>query len=134
MTDVADGWVRCEPNQIMNLTRRLRARRQLRIAGRAALLAAGACVAITVWLYPRPDQGPDFSGISCERVMDLSDAYMKRQLAPELQEQIRRHIALCPICRPMFEGVSPVSHFRPGEPHKPADDGRAGFAVRFSRR
>jgi hypothetical protein len=134
MTDVADGWARCEPNEITNLTRRLRARRQRRFAGGAALLAAVACVAIALWLYPRPDQGPDFAGISCERVMDHSDAYMKKQLAPELQDQIRRHIALCPNCRPMFENMPGISHLRPGHPREPADGARAEFAIRFSRR
>lgn len=113
MTNVADGWTRCGPNEITKIAGRIRARRRRRIAGGAALVVASACVALAIWLYPRPDQGPDFAGISCEHVMDLSDAYMRHQLAPELQDQVRRHIELCPNCRGMFEGMPPVSHNDP---------------------
>lgn len=134
MTNVADGWTRCGPNEITKIARRIRARRRRRIAGGAALLVASACVALAIWLYPRTDQGPDFAGISCERVMDLSDAYMKKQLAAELQGQVRRHIELCPNCQGMFHGMPAVSHFGPNETHDQTDHAPLKLARQASRR
>ena len=55
------------------------------------------------------DQGPDFAGISCEQVMEVSDDYVKRQLPPELDAQVRRHIELCPNCRGMFKNMPVAS-------------------------
>jgi len=121
MANVAEGWTRCEPNEISKLAGRLRARRQRRIVGGAALLVAFTSIALAVWLYPRPDHGPDFAGISCQRVAELSEPYMKKQLPPDLQDQVSRHIALCPICRPMFESMPPVSRLPSGHVHEPAD-------------
>jgi hypothetical protein len=134
MTNVSEEWTRCGPQEISKLARRLRARRQRRIVVGTGLLAACASVALVVWLYPRPDRGPDFAGISCERVMDLSDAYMKSQLAPEVQDQVRRHIALCPNCRPMFESMPPVSHRPSRHGHEPADDAPLEVAHRIAPR
>ncbi len=112
MNKLADGWTRCRPQEISKLAGRVRARRQRRVAVSTGLLVACAAIVLTIWLYPRPDQGPDFAGISCERVMDLSDVYVKKQLAPDLQDQVQRHIALCPNCRPMFENMPPVSDLK----------------------
>ena len=109
MTSTAENWTRCEPREITNLARRLRARRRRRVGGAAALIGLSAAVLLAVWLYPRRDQGPDFAGIPCERVMELADAYAAGQLSPQLQDQISRHIALCPHCRPMFERMQKVS-------------------------
>jgi len=117
MTDLVDGWAKCGPHEISKLTDRIRARRQRQVIGRAALVVVSASVLLAIWLYPKPDQGPDFAGISCERVMDLSDAYIKRQLPPELQDQMRRHIALCPNCRGMFEDMPQTSHMHAHPPH-----------------
>lgn len=134
MTNVADGWTRCGPNEITKIGGRIRARRRRRIAGGAALLVASACVALAIWFYPRPDQGPDFAGISCEHVMDLTDAYMKHQLAPELQDQVRRHIELCPKCREMFENMPPVSRAHPDDRRGPARSAPPELARHFSPR
>lgn len=122
MANVADGWTRCEPNEISKLAGRLRARRQRRVVGGAALLVAFTSVALAVWLYPRPDHGPDFAGISCQRVVELSESYMKKQLPPDLQDQVSRHITLCPICRPMFESMPPVSRHLRGGTHLSVSD------------
>lgn len=121
MTNATDGWTRCGPNEITKLAGRIRAREQRRMVVTATLLVASASLLIAGWLVLKPDQGPDFAGISCERVMDLSDAYMNKQLSPEIQDQVGRHIALCPNCQGMFEGMPPVTHFRPGRPHGPGD-------------
>lgn len=119
MTNVAEGWTPCGPQEISKIAGRIRARRHRRFAGRVALLAVSASVAFAVWFYPRADQGPDFAGISCERVMELSDAYMKRELAPEQQDQIRRHVALCPNCRGMFETTPQTSQTHSHPRHSP---------------
>ncbi len=113
MTNVTDGWTRCRPNEITKLAGRIRTREQRRMVGNATLLVASVSLLIGGWFFLKPNQGPDFAGISCERVMDLSDAYMNKQLSPELQDQIQRHIALCPNCRGLFEGMPPLTHFRP---------------------
>lgn len=112
MTNLADGWTSCGPQEISKLTGRIRARRQRRIVAGGAFLLASASVAIAISLYPGPERGPDFAGISCVRVIELSDAYLKKQLAPELQDRVSRHIALCPICRGMFENMPNVSQSR----------------------
>ncbi len=114
MTNGTGEWTRCGPHEISKLAGRIRARRGRRAVGGAAILVAAACVAIAVVLYPRPDEGPDFAGISCERVVELSDAYMTKRLSPELQDQMSRHIALCPQCRPRFQNMPRVSGHRRG--------------------
>lgn len=121
MTNVTDGWDRCGPNEITMLAGRIRAREQRRLVGKATLLVASASLLIGGWFFLNPAQGPDFAGISCERVLELSDAYINRQLSPEIQDQVGRHIALCPNCQGMFKGMPPVTHFRPGRPSKPGD-------------
>jgi len=73
---------------------------------------ASASVLLAVWNSSRPEQGPDFAGVSCERVMELSDAYLNKQLSPDLQDQLRRHIALCPNCRGMFDDMPQASQAR----------------------
>lgn len=119
MTKIADGWTQCGPQEISKLAGRIGARRQRRIAVRAALFVVSASIVLAVWLYPRADQGPDFAGISCEHVMDLSEAYMKKELSPELQDQVRRHIMLCPNCRGMFETAPQTSQAHPHAPDSP---------------
>ena len=122
MTNESDAWTACSPREITRLAGRLHARRQRRVVGRAAALAALAAVAIVavaVWIYPARDQGPDFAGISCQRVSELAEAYRIKELPPDLQDQVGRHIALCPICRGIFETMPGVSRHRRGDIHGP---------------
>jgi Putative zinc-finger len=117
MTGASDDWTECSRQEITKLAARLRGRRQFRAARRAAFVAAAAMatvaiVALAVWPSPGTDEGPDFAGISCKRVAELANAYVKRELPPELQDQVRRHIALCPMCRKMFEEMPAVSQRR----------------------
>jgi hypothetical protein len=126
MTGARNDWTECGPREITKLATRLRGRRQLRVARRAAFVAAAttatvAIFALAVWSSSDTDRGPDFAGISCQRVAELSDVYMKKELPPELQDQVRRHIALCPMCRAMFEKIPSVSQRGPiGVPWQPA--------------
>ena len=121
MTNESDAWTACSPREITRLAARLHARRQRRVVGRAAALAAVAIVAVAVWIYPARDQGPDFAGISCQRVSELAEAYRIKELPPELQDQVGRHIALCPICRGVFETMPGVSRHRRGPIHGPLE-------------
>lgn len=114
MKNDTETWTPCDSREITSLARKVRARRQRRALGGAALLVGVSVLLLGMWLFPRADQGPDFAGISCERVMEVSDEYMKRQLPPELDAQVRRHIELCPNCRGMFENMPVASglHFQ----------------------
>ncbi len=114
MKGASDDWTACGPPEITKLAARLRGRRQLRAARRAAFVAAAttatvAIVALAVWSSAGTDEGPDFAGISCYRVAELTDAYMKMELLPELQDQVRRHVALCPICRERMDAMPAIS-------------------------
>ena len=114
MTNASDDWTACGPQEITKLAARLRGRRQLRAARRAAFIAAAttatmAIVGLAVWSSAGTDEGPDFAGISCQRVAELEDAYMKTELPPELQDQVRRHVALCRICRDRMDAMPAVS-------------------------
>jgi len=66
-------------------------------------------VLIAVWAVPRRDRGPDFAGISCQQVAEVSTAYRARRLA----NQVRRHLELCDKCRALFATTHQVSSRRP---------------------
>ena len=67
MKNVTEGWSRCGPNEITNLARRLRMRRQRRAIGGAALLVGAASLLVGMWFFPPRIRGPILPGFLASR-------------------------------------------------------------------
>jgi hypothetical protein len=99
-------WDDAPPDAVARLGRKLRKRRQRRVflgaaTAAVAVLAAGGGVGLW-WLTGRRREF-DFGDITCSEVMRLAEAYRAGRLDAPLRERVERHIALCPMCRPLFE-------------------------------
>jgi hypothetical protein len=54
-----------------------------------------------------------FAGISCSRVIALAQDYAAGKLDDAQHEQVRRHVSLCPHCKPLFQKMGIVVQARP---------------------
>jgi hypothetical protein len=91
------------------LARKLRRRRQRRVFLGWGLALAGAAVAtgVGIWAGKRwrtPDEY-DFGHISCADVQKLAQAYGQGKLDGPVRERVRRHVAQCPKCGPLFQSM-----------------------------
>jgi hypothetical protein len=49
-----------------------------------------------------------YAGISCSRVIALAQDYAAEKLDDAQHEQVRRHVSLCPHCKPLFQKMGIV--------------------------
>ena len=101
-----NGWERCPPGDLARLLKKLRHRRQRRIflqtAAATLVVATGGA---SLWFALGPSGDPRPGGLACEEVEKLTPAYAKGQLDPATREKVRRHVAVCPRCGPMFKAM-----------------------------
>jgi hypothetical protein len=108
--DSAPLWARCPPGEIERLGRKLRARRRRRYflgAAAAATAAAAGGAGLWWWLGSGPTPGPDgeydIAGLKCSQVQQLAKDYGADKLKDPLRDQVKRHVARCPHCGPLFK-------------------------------
>jgi hypothetical protein len=104
-----NGWEACPPGEFTRLAARLRARHRRRDALRGTI---GLAVAVLVGsvLYQSWSRSREyrFAGISCSQVMALAPDYAMGKVGLELRGQVRRHVSLCPHCKPLFQRMGIV--------------------------
>lgn len=110
-------WAPCPAGEFQRLSARLGKRRQRRafLKGMAVVTTA-ALTGGGLWLWLRSgtsdepaklDEPAEFlyAGISCTEVRGLAHAYAMGKLDERRREQVRRHVAQCPRCGPIFKSM-----------------------------
>lgn len=121
-----DDWGPCPRGELERAAGRLRVRKLRRVAGPIAAVAALLVIAVGIGLLAARVSAPpgryDFGGIKCAEVHDLLPRLLAGTLDPRQTEQVRLHLAQCPICKPLAEQKLQAAV----EPQWPAD----GLAAR----
>jgi hypothetical protein len=107
-----NAWTPCRPREIARVAEKIRVRQRNQKLRGAMIPVVAVIVLVAVWTVPRRDRGPDFAGISCQHVAELSIAYREDRLAADLHDQVRRHLELCSNCRALFATAHQVSSRR----------------------
>ncbi|MDE2506423.1 MAG: zf-HC2 domain-containing protein [Planctomycetota bacterium] len=107
--DMPSGWKACPAGEFARLSTWLRARRRRRDALRVTIgLVLAVMVGSALFQAGQWSREYHFAGISCSHVVALAPDYQMGKLRPDLREQVRRHVSLCPHCKPLFDKMGIV--------------------------
>lgn len=115
-------WTACPTGTLQGLAGRLRAKRRRTIAARAAgVTAAALAILLTAHFIPARHAPDDYfhGGIYCSQVRPVLPDYRAGKLHGEFLGQVEQHLAECPPCRRVLNGLNaqatdlPHGHFRP---------------------
>ncbi|HEV3343745.1 MAG TPA: zf-HC2 domain-containing protein [Pirellulales bacterium] len=101
-------WTACPTGTLQGLAGRLRARRRRTVALRAAGVAAAAvAILFAVRFAPKRHAADDYfhGGLYCSQVRPVLPDYRAGRLQGELLSQVEQHLAECPPCRRVLDGL-----------------------------
>lgn len=101
-----DDWKPCPAGEISTFIRRRRAVIAMQVGASVAVVLFVALLVPSVSsLRSQIRRDADVGGFTCSEVEDLATEYLAGSIAPQVRDEIEKHLAECPDCIAVFHGL-----------------------------